>query len=298
MVRKPCALDFAGLIRDANTVIVSIQGKTGSYHDIARQEYFQNGHELLCRSTFAEVFADVSEGRADYALVAIENSLYGSINEVYDLLLKHRLWIIGELYTRIHHCLLGIDSGVELADITEVHSHPIAFAQCEEFLHNSLVGAIRVAEDDTAGSAELVAREASRHKAAIASLQASELHGLNVLRSGVESNGQNYTRFITLQKERLDNPDADKSSIIMRTDHSPGALYKALGEFYEQNINLTKLESRPIIGKVWQYQFYVDFAAGLHEERSQTVLANLRARGCTITELGTYSSDELPSETE
>lgn len=279
-------------------MIVSIQGNTGSYHDIARQKYFQNGHELLCRDTFAEVFADVSEDRADYALVAIENSLYGSINEVYDLLLKHRLWIIGELYTRIHHCLLGIDSSVELADITEVHSHPIAFAQCEEFLHDSLGQAVRVAEDDTAGSAELVAREASRNKAAIASLQASDLHGLDVLRNGIESNGQNYTRFIALQKQQIDNSKADKSSIILRTDHSPGALYKALGEFYEQDINLTKLESRPIIGKVWKYQFYVDFAAGLHEERGQIVLANLRARDCTITELGTYSSDELPSEME
>lgn len=277
---------------------VSIQGNTGSYHDIARQTYFHNGHELLCRDTFAEVFADVSEGRADYALVAIENSLYGSINEVYDLLLKHHLWIIGEVYTRIHHCLLGVDADVNLEDITEVYSHPIAFAQCEDFLHESLGRAIRVAEDDTAGSAELIARESSPYKTAIASRQASELHGLNVLQSGIETNEQNYTRFIVLQKERLDNPQADKSSIIMRTDHSPGALYKALGEFYEQDINLTKLESRPITGKVWKYQFYVDFAAGLHEERSQTVLTNLRARGCTITGLGTYSSDELPSETE
>lgn len=275
-------------------VIVSIQGRAGSYHDAARRQYFQNGHELLCRDTFRDVFADVTEGRADYAVVAIENSLYGSINEVYDLLLKHRLWISGELYTRIHHCLLGTQPDLNLADISEVYSHPIAFAQCDDFLHQHLPHVLRLAEDDTALSAELIAQEATATKTAIASRQAAELHNLYVLKSDIESNGQNYTRFIVLQKEQEENSQANKSSIILRTDHSPGALYKALGEFYEQNINLTKLESRPIIGKVWQYQFYVDFAAGLSEEHSQNVLANLRQRGCTVTELGTYRADELP----
>lgn len=279
-------------------MIVSIQGHAGSYHDAARCQYFSGSHELLCRDTFRDVFADVTEGRADYAVTAIENSLYGSINEVYDLLLKHRLWISGELYTRIHHCLLGTRSDIDLEDISEVHSHPIAFAQCDDFLHDYLPHTLRLAEDDTALSAKLVAGEGATGKAAIASEHAARLHGLQLLRSGIESNGQNYTRFIVLQSEPFNREDADKSFIILRTDHAPGALYKALGEFYDQDINLTKLESQPIPGRVWQYQFYLDFAAGLDEPRTQTVLENLRSRNCHVIELGSYLADVLPADAQ
>ena len=269
-------------------VIVAIQGQPGSYHDVARKRYFDNGHELLCRDTFAAVFSDVASGQADYGLVAIENSLYGSINDVYDLLLKHRLWIGGEVYTTIHHCLLGTDADIDIADIQTVHSHALAFAQCEDYLTDQLPQAQRSVEADTAGSAALVARHANPHVCAIASREAAALHDLVIVAADIESNPHNYTRFIVLQRHPHTEEQADKTSIILRTDHKPGSLYKALGAFYDHNINLAKLESRPIVGTVWDYQFYLDFEAGLHKPRVEQTLDQLRSTGCEIIELGTY----------
>lgn len=275
--------------------IVAIQGQEHSYHDIARRQYFKNGHELLYRDDFKDIFADVNEGRADYAVVAIENSLYGSINQVYDLLLKHKLWITGEIYLRIHHCLLGLEEA-QLKDIHAVHSHPLALAQSEDFLDDTLPQAERFEHHDTAGSAADVAQWGDTNKAAIASRQAAEAYGLNILARGIETNPQNYTRFIVLQSQPPDQPSKtstrnskhDKSSIILYTAHQPGALHRALGVFADLGINLSKLESRPIIGRAWHYMFYIDFDAGLQSEPARQAVQQLQNLDNDVIELGSY----------
>lgn len=272
---------------------VSIQGYRGSYHDIARRQYFQNGHHLLPRDDFKTIFRDVADGNAEYAVAAIENSLYGSINQVYDLLLKHKLWICGETYLRIRHCLLGTVPRTA-GTVTEVHSHPLALAQCEEYLDRELSGALRFEHHDTAASAADVARWGDPAKAAIASHEAGQLHGLHVLASDIETNAQNYTRFIVLQKEPDQDARGDKSSIILYTTHRPGALYRALGVFAENDINLSKLESRPIIGKAWHYMFYIDLEAGLEEDRARRALRQLEHTGNEIIKLGSYPSGSMP----
>ena len=277
-----------------NKSVVSIQGYLGSWHDIARQKYFGNHHELLSRDTFKEVFADLAEGRADYAVVSIENSLFGSINEVYDLLLKAKFWISGEINLRIHHCLVGL-KGTKLDQISEVHSHPVALAQCEDYLDKVLWHAERFENHDTAGSAADVARWQNPHKAAVASGEAARLHKLTVLAREIEDNKQNYTRFIVLQKHRPATNNTTKTSVVMRTDHKPGALYRALGAFAENNINLSKLESRPIIGKAWHYMFYVDFEKGVNEKSVQTAFKHLNGMGCELTILGSYQKGRVIS---
>lgn len=271
---------------------VSIQGHPGSFHDIARRRYFPNGHHLRCRDDFKDIFSDIHTDVADYAVVAIENSLYGSINQVYDLLLKHRFWIRGEIYLRIRHCLLAPPGG-SIANIREVHSHPLAFAQCEEYLDEVLPRAVRFEHHDTAAGAADVATWGDAGKATIASQEAAELHGLDILDSGIETNHQNYTRFIVLQKSPGPDPEADKSSIILYTAHQPGALYRALGVFAEHRINLSKLESRPIVGRAWHYMFYIDLEAGLDESRTRQALEQLTDMGNDITELGSYQQSNI-----
>lgn len=276
-----------------DTADVSIQGTKFSYHDIARSRYFDNANQTtLERDAFAEVFEDVQSGRSRYGLVAIENSLYGSINEVYDLLIKDKVWISGEIYLRINHCLLGV-KGSQLEDIKEVYSHPIALAQCHNFLETKLAHATRFEYADTAASAATVAKWNDPTKAAVAGRQAAEEYGLEILAEGIETDKQNYTRFIIIQKDEPKIENANKTSIVMRTDHKPGALYRALGVFAENGINLSKLESRPIIGKAWHYIFYVDFDEGAETANSQRALKELDAMDAQVTILGSYKKGEI-----
>lgn len=276
-----------------NRATVSIQGHPGSYHDIARRQYFRNGHRLQCRDDFKDVFHDIGTGGADFAVAAVENSLYGSINQVYDLLLKHRFWVCGEIYLHIQHCLLGIP-GSSPGGIREVYSHPLALAQCEDYLDDTLTQAMRFERHDTAGSAADIAAWNETHRAAIASREAGEMHGLQVIATDIETNPQNYTRFIVMQKPPGQDARANKSSIILYTAHEPGALYRALGVFADHDINLSKLESRPIIGKAWHYMFYIDIETGLQETRAQNAVSELERMGNEVITLGSYQSGRMP----
>lgn len=272
---------------------VSIQGKSYSFHDIARQKYFgDNNTNVLHCDTFKEVFKDVELGKANYGLVAIENSLFGSIADVYAQLMKKNTLIVGEVYLRINHCLIGLKD-TKLSDVAEVHSQLPALAQCEDWLDEHLDFAERVEEHDTAASVEKVASLANNKIVAIASKESARHYGLEVLAEEIESHKQNYTRFIVIAKQKEKNSSAAKTSLILRTNHKPGALYKALGVFANNNINLSKLESRPIIGKAWYYQFYIDIDSGSQEAKTQKALANLSKIGCEYFELGTYSKGEF-----
>jgi len=269
---------------------IAIQGGAASFHDTAAEYYFGAGYQRVFCDTFAELFDKLQQSQADIAVCAIENSLYGSITDVYDLLQRNNgVRIVGEIYLRIEQCLISI-SGTQLADITEVHSHPVALAQCEAYLDKYLPQAKRVESHDTADSVHMVSQQASPHIAAIAGAQAAELYGLPVLARSIETNKQNYTRFVVLSKNAIPTHDANKTSLTITTTHQPGALQAALKAFAERGINLTKLQSRPIVGKAWHYMFYVDVEAGVQSGAFQQAITSLEQQNCRADILGSYES--------
>jgi len=271
--------------------VIAIQGETASFHAIAAEQYFDDDITFVSCQTFAETFAALRDDKVDFVLSAIENSLFGSINEVYDLLLKDQFWICGEIYLRIEQCLIGLPDA-NLKGIKEVHSHPVALAQCEAYLDKNLPDAERFEHHDTAGSVADVKKWADSSKAAIASAAAAEHYGMKVLAHEIETNKQNYTRFVVLSKDKTKDAKANKTSLILSTDHTPGALYNALGAFAKRELNLSKLQSRPIIGKAWHYIFYADVAASAQSKQFQAALDELTAQKCEVTVLGSYVSGE------
>jgi prephenate dehydratase len=267
--------------------IIAIQGAPASFHDIAANDFFPNDTSRVYCDTFTATFAALADGNADYALCAIENSLYGSINEVYDLLQSYDFHIIGEVYLRIEQCLIGMPDAT-LVGITEVHSHPVALAQCDRYLDNTLPAAERMEYHDTAASVEMVAGRKDASVAAIASRQAAELHGMKILASSIETDTQNYTRFVVLSKQASVPGRPNKTSMIIRTTHAPGALYQALGCFATRGINLSKLQSRPIIGRAWNYNFYIDVAIGGEDPLYIDAINELLDQNCKVSVLGSY----------
>ncbi len=268
---------------------VAIQGDKASFHDIAASQIFGDDSSRFFCDSFRSTFCTLVDDDADYALCAIENSLYGSINEVYDLLLKHKLQIIGEVYLRIEQCLIGLPDA-KIEDITKVYSHPVALAQCERYLDVTLSHAEREEHHDTAASVELVKQLEDPTVAAIASKESAALHGLEVLANSIETNKQNYTRFVALSKSKTTDDNPNKTSLVLELDHTPGALYRALGVFANNDVNLTKLQSRPITDKAWHYIFYIDIEVGNTNKKFQTVIDALTQEGCSVTQLGSYKS--------
>lgn len=271
---------------------ISIQGESGSFHDIAARQLFGTDHTQLQRATFAEVFSDVQSKQAEIAIVAIENSSVGSINEVYDLLLKDGVKIVSELYMRISHNLIG-QKGAKLADIQTVYSHPMAILQCEQYLDTKLSQAEVHERHDTAESVEYVSEQNDKTLAAIGSARAAKLHKLEILAPDIETDKHNYTRFIVLSLDENNDKLADKTSIVITTKNIPGALHKVLGVFANRSINLSKIESRPILGKGWNYYFYIDFEAGLHTSIAKDALKELGHYTNSIALLGTYQKGKV-----
>lgn len=271
---------------------VAIQGEKASYHHLAAQVFFGADVHIVPQKTFSGVFTAVDNDKTIAGVVAIENSLYGSINPVYDLLLKHTSEITGEIYLRVEHCLVGLP-GTALRDIKEVYSHPVALAQCEEFLNIKLPHARRYEEHDTAASVQLVKQANLKTKAAIASRQAAKLHGLAVLKTNIETNQANYTRFVVIGTHgKTIKPNKTSLVLMTHADTKPGALYKALGAFAQHDINLTMLQSRPIIGRAWHYMFYVDALGDVHSAPFRAALNDLHNLGYNVKILGSYQSGE------
>ncbi len=267
---------------------IAIQGQEASYHHQAAQKFFGGDIEIVACQTFKDVFATLENGSSDKAIIAIENSLFGSINPVYDLLLRSKFKVVGEVYLRIEHCLIGLPNS-KIEDLREVHSQAEALAQCEEFLDTKLTHVDRFEHHDTAGSVRDVKKWNDPTKAAIASERAAELYGLKVLAKNIETNHQNFTRFLVLSTDSPKVDQADKASLIMSTADSPGALYHALGVFAKADMNLSKLQSRPVVGKAWHYIFYVDVSFK-DPKQLDKALADLAEQGCKTTCLGTYKS--------
>jgi prephenate dehydratase len=235
---------------------VAIQGERGAFSHQAALTSLGPGIEVLPRATFDELFDSVVEGKADRALVPIENSLHGSIHENYDRLKSRPLHIIGETQLRIRQCLIA-RPGSSLAMIRRVASHPVALAQCRRFFaERPQVEA--VSAYDTAGAVQDLMKGGLATQAAIASRLAAELYGASVLLDGIEDDPENYTRFLLLAREADTPAGANKTSIVFVLDNRPGSLYRALGVFAQRELDLTKLESRPLRGHPWEHAFYLD----------------------------------------
>lgn len=243
---------------------IAIQGTLGSFHDIAAHQYFEGEEiELICCATFEDVFNAVQKDSKVIGLAAIENTIAGSLLHNYELLKQSNLQIVGEHKLRISHCICCLPDE-DWEDITEVNSHPIALMQCRDFL--SRHPRMKVVEaEDTARSAEIIKMNNQKGHAAICARSAAEMYGMKVLEDGIETNKHNYTRFLVIadpwrvdELNRGKNLQTNKASLVFTLPHAEGSLSQVLSILSFYRINLTKIQSLPIIGREWEYQFYVD----------------------------------------
>jgi prephenate dehydratase len=266
---------------------IAYQGELGAFSEAAARLVHAEA-ELVPYRSFEEVFSAVDAGPASYGVLPIENSIGGSIHRNYDLLVEHHLPIVGEVELPVVHHLLALP-GVALADLRRVYSHPQGLAQCERFLR-TLTGVEIVATYDTAGSAKLVADDHLVDAAAIASARAGEVFGLVALASAIQDFDDNITRFLVIGRRPLDQAPADKTTIAFTVPNVPGALFKALSVFALRDVDLLKLESRPIPGRPWEYLFYAEVASARDELRCARALAHLAEFAPMMRVLGTYPS--------
>ncbi len=269
-----------------NDLIVAYQGEAGAYSEEGVLELFPGADRRPLQS-IRKVFEAVEVGRADHGLVPMDNSQAGSINETYDLFLKHGLHLVGETIVRVDHCLLALP-GSSIDSLHEVISHPQAVAQCEEFL-NSLDLNVR-AEYDTAGAAKRIADDKLEGVAAIASRRAGELYGLDVLAERIQTYPDNYTRFGVVSRNPQPLTDPDKSSLVFGVGHVAGSLYRCIGAFANRHLSMSKLESRPRAGRPWEYVFYVDVEAAADDPAMVEALTEVSEHATFTRLLGTYAS--------
>jgi prephenate dehydratase len=265
---------------------VAFQGERGAFSEEAAVKLLGEDIQLIPRTTFEALYSSILDGVADYILAPIENSLAGSVHRSYDLLISSGLHIQAEVVIPIAHYLIGVP-GATFERITQVSSHPVALAQCERFFasHPAIK---RVATDDTAGSVREVMAAGDPTRAGIASKRAAKVYGAQILRERLEDHPENYTRFLLLATSAEIAENADKLSLVLHLAHKPGSLCSALGAFAERNLNLLKIESRPIPGTPWSYCFYLDLQASLNDPATRTALAELKQFTDSVKVLGCY----------
>ncbi len=263
---------------------VAFQGERGAYSEQAVFNYFGDVETQPCEA-FDLVFDSVVSGGCDYGLIPIENSLAGSIHQNYDLLLRHDLHIVGEYPLRVQHCLIALP-GVKKEEIEKAISHPQALGQCAAYLRN--LGIKPESVYDTAGSVKMLKETGARDTAAIASRRAAEIYGMQILEEGIEDNPENYTRFLAIMKHAVRPEGEAKTSIVFTLKNQPGSLFKALSVFALRDIDLTKIESRPLQGKPWEYLFYIDFVGALQDEPVRKALDHLNEYALMLRVLGSY----------
>ncbi|XP_047966648.1 arogenate dehydratase 2-like [Salvia hispanica] len=294
---------LSNLAAEGSRLRVAYQGVRGAYSESAAEKAYPNCEAVPCEQ-FDTAFQAVEKWLVDRAVLPIENSLGGSIHRNYDLLLRHRLHIVGEVKLSIRHCLLA-SPGVKIENLKRVLSHPQALAQCENTL--TKFGLVREAVDDTAGAAKHVALHGFYDVGAVASFNAAKIYGLDVLAQDIQDDADNVTRFLMLAREPI-IPGTDKpfkTSIVFSLEEGPGFLFKALAVFAMRNINLTKIESRPLpkqalqtsddnampFPKYFPYLFYVDFEASMADQRAQNALGHLKEFATFLRVLGSYPAD-------
>lgn len=285
---------------------VAFQGEAGAYSEQAAFDFFGRDARPIPRPSFDDVFDNVAAGKCDYGIVPVENSLGGSIHRNYDLFMRHDLHIAGEVIVRIRWYLYTLP-GVQLGEIKRVISHWQALAQTERSLDKLLPNAEREQVYDTAGSVKMLAEEQRRDTAAIAGIRARDLYGLPILLEGIEDDHTNFTRFVVLS--RLPSPVPShppspvgegsgvgaKTSIVFALRNEPGALFKAIAVFALRNIDLSKIESRPLQGSPWHYLFYLDFAGNAEDENCRHAIEHLREFATVLRVLGSYPRATMPA---
>ena len=266
---------------------IAYQGEPGAFSEAASRQLAADAQLVPCKS-FEEVFASVDKDVVDFGVLPIENSIGGSIHRNFDLLLEHDLPIVGELEVPVVHHLLALP-GRTLEQIKHIYSHPQALAQCDRFLR-TLTGVEITATYDTAGSAKMIATERLEEAAAIASARAAEVFGLVPLKSSIQDYQNNTTRFLVVGRRPLSNERPDKTTMVFTLANEPGALFKAISVFALRGIDLTKLESRPIPDRKWEYLFYLDVAAASDDVACARALAHLSEFATMVRVLGSYRS--------
>jgi prephenate dehydratase len=271
---------------------VAIQGERGAFSELAVRSLFGSRARIVPCPDFESLFRSAESGRARYALAPVENTIAGSIHRVHDLLLDSPLKVTGEAIVRVAHHLLALP-GVTFRQLRRIYSHPVALAQCEEFFqrHGHLT---RVATHDTAGSVRLLVEEGARDAAAIAPEPAARLYGARIVRRHLEDHHANFTRFFLLTRRGRPERRPNKTSVLFATRDVPGALFRCMGVFALRDINLMKIESRPLVGRPWEYVFYVDFEGSQEEERCRNALRHLREVCHFVKVLGSYPRARTP----
>lgn len=264
---------------------VACQGIEGSNSQLACEKMFSNPNIVFLNS-FEAVFSAVEKGLCKYGMLPIENSLNGSVAEVYDLMKKNKFYIVKSVKMQINHTLLGKE-GTQLSDIKEIYSHSQALAQCSVFL-KSRKGITVNTSENTAVAAKHVADLNDKKFAAISTRDCAELYGLSVISDDIQNNDNNYTRFICISKEMEIYPGANKTSLMFTTPHKPGALYEIISKFSALGVNLTKLESRPIPGKDFEFMFHVDLDSSVFYEEILNVVCQLESGPESFVFLGSY----------
>lgn len=265
---------------------IAIQGARYAFSEMAARQFFSDDIEIVSCRAFDDVFDSVVNKESTFGVIPIENSLTGSIHRVYDLLLAHDLILVGEVTMRIEQHLIA-HPGVALEDIRVIYSHPQALEQSRNFLL-SLKNVEAVASYDTAGSVKMIRDENMRDAAAIGSRWAAEDYGMQILKEEIEDIPENYTRFYVLSREPRTFGEANKTSIVFSLKSIPGALYKCLSVFALRDIDLLRIESRPLRGRPWEYIFYLDFTGNMHEERCQNAIRHLEEITTQLKVLGSY----------
>lgn len=277
-----------------NKLRVAYQGEPGAFSEIAAENYFAKKADLHPCYSFSKVFEKVKNGDADFGILPVENSLYGIVFETFDLLAESKLKIFGEVYLKINHYLLA-EKKYKLQKIEKIYSHPQALGQCSNFL-KSLKEAEIHPSFDTAGSVIYSKQSSNCNVAIIASKKAAEIHSLKILKNKIQNNESNYTRFLVISKKSYRKKIVDaKSTISFELPHVPGALYKALSVFALREIDLLKIESRPIPQKRFQYRFYADLRGNLSEKKITNSLKQLSEFAHSILKFGSYDSGKYYS---
>jgi prephenate dehydratase len=264
---------------------VAYQGEKGAYSEEAIFKHYGKKVKTVPRPFLRDVFNSVELGEAEYGMIPVENTIEGSVTRAFDLLNERSLKASGEEIHRIQHCLIS-HPDANLSDIKKAYSHPHALGQSREYLEKNNIEAINFY--DTAGSIKWIKENSVMDAAGIASAQAAETYGMKVLVKGIETNAENYTRFLEISYEDREPTGRDKSSIAFIVGHRPGTLVKALQEFSNRSINLEKIESRPRIGKPWEYVFFVDFEGHIKDITVMEALIALKNYTIYLKHLGSY----------
>lgn len=268
---------------------VGFQGVEASFSHQALIEYFGNEVETSSFLSFKDVFDALERGEIKYGILPIENSSTGSITEVYDLLRKYGFWIVGEKCIKVDHNLLGIKD-TKLSDIKEVYSHEQGFLQCKDFFDNYKDWRL-IPYFNTAKSALYISRENLKNKVCVASKKAAEIYGLHILKENINYSSNNYTRFIIIGRHMRIKKSCNKITIVITLPHKVGSLHGILKHFVEHNSNMMKIESRPIVGKSWEYFFYIDFEGNILDENTKDVLKGIEEESRYFKFLGNYRGE-------